>query len=78
MGTELLSVVKQPEEDRGAFMEMDELVSDVLYVLSVRAGAVISCCRNEREVGATVTAVTSHELRERRNTFLDKMTARTL
>lgn len=38
----------------------------------------ISCYRDWREVGATFTAVTSHELREMRNTFLDKMTARTL
>lgn len=40
-------MIKQPEEedDKGVFMEMHELVCDdnVLYVLSVTAGAVISC-----------------------------------
>lgn len=38
MGTDLLFMVKQPQEaDKGLFMEMHELVSDVnvLYVLSV-------------------------------------------
>lgn len=38
MGTELLFMLKQPEEeDKGFFMEMHELVNDVnvLYVLSV-------------------------------------------
>lgn len=36
---------KQPEEHKGVFIEMRQLVSDanILYVLSVRAGAVISC-----------------------------------
>lgn len=37
----------------GTFMEKHELVSDVnvLYVLSVRAGAVISCYRDEKGTG---------------------------
>lgn len=65
-GTALLSVAKtQPGEHKGVFIEMRQLVSDVNipYVLSVRAGAVISCHGELREVGATFTAVTSRELR---------------
>lgn len=56
-------------------MEMDQLVSDVniLYV-SVKAGAVISCYRAWWEVGATFTAVTSHELRKIRSSLLGKLT----
>lgn len=71
---------KQPEEHKGVFIEMRQLVSDVniLYVLSVRAGAVISCHGELREVGATFTAVTSRELRGSKNTLADKMTAEAL
>lgn len=62
-------------------MEMHEVVSDVKCLVCVichKTGAVISCCRDLRETGATFTPVTSHELREMGNTFLDKITARTL
>lgn len=65
---------KQPGEHKGVFIEMRQLVRDVniLYVLSVRAGAVISCRGDWREVGATFSAVTSRELRGAETPYLIK------